>query len=74
MSEINPTTWADGFGVWYASVPLTDKPRADAIKARKLIQEALTEREGPKFDPTAVHVTKERVTNHGTVIYKEKLV
>jgi hypothetical protein len=68
----NTRTWADGFGRWHASVPLTDRPHADALRARKLIIDALTEREGPGFDPRRVHVTRERVTNHGTVVYQEK--
>lgn len=70
MAE-NTNVWADGFGRWHASVPLTDSRRKDALTARALIREALTEREGPQFDPTRVHVTRERVTEHGTAIYGE---
>lgn len=71
MSENNPNVWADGFGVWHASVPLTGSPHADALHARRLIIAELVQREGPNFDPSRVHVTREAVTNHGTVKYKE---
>ncbi|EWM19715.1 hypothetical protein [Kutzneria sp. 744] len=77
MSDTTPThnvrTWADGFGRWHASVPLTDYAVADANKARALIIAELTEREGPQFDPSAVHVTRTSVTGHGTAVYSERV-
>lgn len=68
----NVTTWADGFGVWHASVPLTDGRQRDAMTARKAIQAELEERYAPNYDPSTLHVTREHVTNHGTVHYREK--
>lgn len=65
------TTWADGFGIWHASVPLTDNPEADADTARQAIIAELTPREGPGFAPARVQVTREMVTNHGTAKYRE---
>ena len=41
---MNPSTWADGFGVWHASVPATDDRRSDAAAARKLIRAELEAR------------------------------
>lgn len=67
----NPKVWADGFGVWHASVPITGSRQRDALAARRLIVEALSERYAPNYDPRTTHVTRERVTNHGTVIYQE---
>ena len=66
------TTWADGFGRWHASVPLSGSRHRDAMTARKAIVAELEERHAPNFDPTTVHVTRERVTNHGTIIYQER--
>ena len=63
--------WADAFGVWHASVPLSGSRAKDAHAARKLIQAALEERYAPNYDSRTLHVTRERVTNHGTVIYVE---
>ena len=68
---MNPKVWADGFGVWHASVPLSGSRHKDALAARRKIVGALEERYAPNFDPRRVHVTRERITGHGTVIYKE---
>ena len=67
----NVKTWADGFGRWHASVPLTDSRQADAHKARKMIQAELEERYAPNYDPSTLHVTRERITAHGAAIYGE---
>jgi hypothetical protein len=68
MSENNPTVWADGFGKWHASVPITT-PRAQAALARKLIRAEMDARDvSPQY---VLRVTRERITNHGTVIYGE---
>jgi hypothetical protein len=64
--------WADGFGRWHASGPVTVNPLTDARKARKLIIAELTEREGPRFDPTTVHVTRTAVRADGTAVYSER--
>lgn len=52
--------WADNFGVWHAAVPESDHRLIEVNAARKLIISALAEREGPKFDPTTVHVRRVR--------------
>lgn len=70
MAE-NVMTWADAFGVWYASVPLSGSRAKDAAQARKLIRAELEERYAPNYDPSTLHVTRDRITNHGTVIYRE---
>lgn len=65
----NVITWADGYGTWHASVPLTDSPMLDAQSASKAIKEELVAR---GMDSTlTVLVTRERVTNHGTAVYGE---
>jgi len=69
----NVTVWADGFGHWHASVPLTGNPLADANKARTLIIDELAQREGPNFDPKRVHVTRTKITGHGTAVYSERI-
>lgn len=78
MTDNNPPvcnvrTWADGFGRWHASVPVTGNPLADATTARNLIIAELAQREGPNFAPSAVHVTRTKVTNHGTATYSERI-
>lgn len=68
-ADINPNVWADGFGNWHASVPMTDA-RTQARDARRLIAAELRER----GESTArLRVARERVTGHGTVIYAEEL-
>lgn len=64
------TTWADGYGVWHVSVPITDNRRKDAMTARRAIREELDARGvSPHYH---LAVIRERITNHGTVIYREK--
>lgn len=70
-TDINPDTWADGFGRWHASVPMTGSRQRDAMKARALILAELSERYAPNYDPSTLRVTRERITNHGTAIYGE---
>lgn len=68
------TTWADGFGMWHASVPISGSRHKDAMTARAAIVAEVKFRYDAwnrTLDPSAVRVTRERVTNHGTVIYKE---
>ena len=65
-------TWADGFGRWHASVPLSSSRHADALVARRAIQAELVERYAPNYDPTTLHVTRVSVTNHGTAHYAER--
>lgn len=67
----NPTVWADGFGRWHASVPITGNPRSEAAHARRLIMAALVERSNG-VDRPVFSVTREHVTNHGTVHYVER--
>jgi len=71
MPQLTTQTWADGFGVWHASVPISGSPMRDALTARKAILAELEARER-HLDPSRVHVTREHVTNHGTVHYVEK--
>ena len=80
----NVQTWADGYGLWHASVPL-DNGVSDYQRwrtAREAIVRAITEREQKTWETleearkrisatTSVSMTPERVTNHGTVIYRE---
>jgi hypothetical protein len=65
------TTWADGLGVWHASVPLdTDSER----RAREAILDELRIRSHDSrmtFAYKHMTVTRERITNHGTVVYVE---
>ena len=63
------TTWADGFGIWHASVPLSGSRHKDAMAARKAIREELDSR-GVSTD-YILKVTLEHVTNHGTATYRE---
>lgn len=64
MSDI--TTWADGFGIWHATVPLT----GDSAKvARRAILDELRQR--GSVSASRVKVEREHVTNHGTVHYRE---
>ena len=63
------TTWADGFGIWHASVPLSGSRHKDAMTARKAIRDELTARGvTPNY---ILKVTRERITNHGTAHYRE---
>ena len=63
------TTWADGFGIWHASVPLSGSRHKDAMTARKAIRDELDARD---VSPTyALRVTREHITNHGTAHYRE---
>jgi hypothetical protein len=63
-------TWADGEGIWYASVPLSTNPRGDAMRARRAIRAEMVER-GEIGKGYRVRVARERVTPHGTAIYRE---
>ena len=69
MTMNKVTTWADGFGIWHASVPLSGSRHKDALTARKAIRDELTAR-GVSLD-YALKVTRERVTFHGTAHYRE---
>lgn len=69
--SIANSTWADGYGRWHASVPLSGSWRKDAAAARKLIMDELFARSAPNVRPV-FSITLERITNHGTAIYGEK--
>lgn len=69
MSE-NPNVWADGYGKWHASVPIST-PNKQAHAARALIHAELEERLAPNYDRSTLRITREHVTNHGTVVYGE---
>lgn len=67
-------TWADSYGVWHALVPLTGYRARDAHAARTAIIAELTEREGPRFDPSTVHVRRTEVltaTAHYTEVIEK---
>ena len=66
----NETTWVDGYGLWHASVPITT-PGRQAAAARRAIRAELDAR-GDRHPDYPLRVTRERVTNHGTVIYRER--
>lgn len=63
--------WADAFGNWHASVPLSGSRAKDAATARRLIMAELVARSAPGSTPV-FSITLERITNHGTAIYGEK--
>jgi hypothetical protein len=71
VKVIGAEVWADGFGRWHASVPLVGNPRREAAHARRLIRAALVERGPAGCNPT-FRITREHVTNHGTVHYVER--
>lgn len=63
------TTWADGYGVWHASVPQYAYARpADA--ARHAIRRELAEREAPNYDPRVTGVRLHEISD-GRMIYRE---
>lgn len=64
-------TWADGFGIWMASVP--EHAYSDpAGAARRAIRRELVERESPSFDPRVIGVRLHRIEGH-QMIYRETL-
>lgn len=63
------TVWADGFGVWHASVPLSGSRQRDAATARKLILAELEAR--GNGSPISFRITRDHVTTRGTAVYKE---
>lgn len=69
VTEAVEHTWADGYGVWWAEVPATGNRMADAALARRRIRAELAER-GESRD-YRLRVTRERITGHGTTIYRE---
>jgi len=66
---LSRNVWADGFGVWHAAVPISGSAGKDAAAARKLIRTELDARGVSASYP--LHVTREQITNHGTVKYRE---
>lgn len=61
-------TWADSYGTWHASVPLTDD---SAEVARNAIIAELRQRWDAPNTLTRMTVERERVTDQGTVVYAE---
>jgi hypothetical protein len=66
---VNPSTWADGFGIWHASVPATDNRRSDAALARSLIMAELEARSAPGVRP--VFRIKLKYKADDTLVYCE---
>ena len=65
-------TWADGFGTWHASVPITGDDAHDAATAHAAIVNELTQRQGPlPVDYTRMRVVRTELTDFGTAQYKE---
>ncbi len=61
-------TWADGYGRWHATVPTSGHPLRDANRARRLIIDELSQREGSGFDPRTVHVTRGEFRQNDNVV------
>jgi hypothetical protein len=59
--SIAPSTWADGFGIWHAAVPVTGNARADVATARRLIKDELVARSAPDATPVFRIKVKYRV-------------
>ncbi|MGH3499629.1 MAG: hypothetical protein ACRDQA_01815 [Nocardioidaceae bacterium] len=70
-TKTGTTVWADKFGNWWASVPLSGSAARDARKARSAIHEQLAERSG---DPSTivVRVKLDHATNDAA-IYRERM-
>jgi len=62
-------TWADGLGVWHASVPMSGSRRKDAREARRAIRSELSAR-GVSLE-YRLNVKRTHVTLHGTAQYVE---
>lgn len=67
MATENVNVWADGFGVWHASVP---KGPSAAHIARKLIKDELQARGELRFG-YVLYLVRENEEN-GVVTYREK--
>lgn len=65
MSDIH--TWADGYGLWHASVPMT--PDAAKVAKRAIVAE-LRQRDA-HVSAARVKIRLEHHTLHGTVHYVE---
>lgn len=70
-SERPVTTWADGYGVWHASVPLVGDERIEAETARVAIWAELSARDVDRKYARVLAVVREGTTSHGTVKYRE---
>lgn len=71
--SFNSKVWADAFGVWHASVPLSGSAQRDANTARDAIRQGMRDAIGTA-EPDAdyvIRVTREHVTAHGTAVYRE---
>lgn len=69
MPEI--TTWADGYGVWHASVPVSDDSESVAWDAIFLELAERANETSVTFAAKYMTVTSEHITNHGTRVYRE---
>lgn len=69
VQDVNPNVWIDFVGRWHASVPISASRNQDAHVARKLIRDAQIEMGVANNRP--IRITRERITDHGTVIYGE---
>lgn len=66
------TTWADGFGRWYVSLP--DALYADPYgAARRIIRDRINARQGHQVTSKDVRVEVfDRIPNQGITIYRER--
>lgn len=68
----NVTTWADGFGVWYARVPRNCV--SPLIAARRAIRDEIVSREAPREVRREIwmHPTRrEDLDDENTIVYRE---
>jgi hypothetical protein len=76
-----PVTWADGAGLWHASVPLhVNREHEQAVAWHAILAELLPreQKAGESLEDTrrrltrSLRLVRERVTAHGTVVYVEE--
>lgn len=67
---VNPKVWADGYGVWHASVPIST-PQRQARDARRLIWAELEARGVHANYRQQFRVTRDTPGTPGRVVYKE---
>lgn len=74
MIGVLVTTWADSFGTWHASVPVSSpgEPDTTADRAREAIAAEIQQRDA-RADLSIMRVAKVRYTEHGagTWVYRE---
>ena len=69
---MNIGTWADGFGIWHARVPLNTDRRASKRLAKAAILFEIQLRQAAYCPPSAVKLKMVDVADDGTIHYQEK--